>query len=465
MTSVAVPAAGAPRRLRHLDFVVLALYWVAIGYLWQSLGTLILPDIVQHLVGAHDKGKALSLLEGIGTVMAVVWQPVMGAVSDRTRSRFGRRRPFIVAGTVADVLFLAGLALSGSYWLLVVFYFLLQTASNTAQGPYQGLQPDVVPEEQRGTASGYYGLSNLVGILSGTVVAGVVLDLAGPPAAFASIALLLVTTMLVTAILVPDRVQPTRDAFQSPREAVVATFTTPLQHRPFLWLMGSRLLILMGIVGIQSFALFFFTDAFFHGDSHMATAATTAVVGLVVGLAILVTWPAARLSDRLGRRPLIAIGGLVAALGTLVLLFAGYRWMPESLLAPVARALGLPDQVAQTLAAGVLVGVGLGAFLSVDWAFITDVIPRDQAGLFFGFSNIATAGAGVIARFIAGFLLDAFNAGPRLLNLPGGYPVIFAVFVVWLLVGTLLILGVPENRKTDPPTPVPSPARAEGAAR
>ena len=454
MTAVAA-AAASTRRLRHLDFVVLALYWVAIGYLWQSLGTLILPDVVQHLVGPTDKGKALSLLEGIGTVMAVVWQPMMGAVSDRTRSRFGRRRPFIFGGTVADVVFLIGLALSGSYWLLVVFYFLLQTASNTAQGPYQGLQPDVVPEAQRGTASGYYGLANLVGVLTGTVVAGVILNAAGPPAAFASIALLLTATMLVTVLLVPDRARPTREAFGSAREVVVATFTTPLHHRPFLWLMGSRLLILMGIVGIQSFALFFFTDAFFRGDSHGATTATTAVVGLVVGLAILVTWPAAYLSDRIGRRPLIVIGGLLATVGTLVLLFAGYRWLPDTVLAPLAAALGVPDQVAQTLVAGALVGAGLGSFLSVDWAFITDVIPRDQAGLFFGFSNIATAGAGVIARFIAGFMLDAFNAGPRLLNLPGGYPVIFAVFVVWLLVGTLLILKVPERRTTSPTLTLP----------
>src|SRR5215472_6212506 len=131
-TTVAVAEEASPRRLRHLDFVVLALYWVAIGYLWQSLGTLILPDVVQHLVGPTDKGKALSLLEGIGTVMAVVWQPMMGAVSDRTHSRFGRRRPFIFGGTVGDVLFLTGLALSQTYGMLVIFYFLLQTASNTA---------------------------------------------------------------------------------------------------------------------------------------------------------------------------------------------------------------------------------------------------------------------------------------------------------------------------------------------
>ena len=442
MTTAAAAAVAPPRRLNHLDFAILAVYWVAIGYLWQSLGTLILPDLVQQLVGPHDKGKALSLLEGIGTVMAVVWQPMMGAVSDRSRSRFGRRRPFILAGTIGDVLFLTGLALSGSYWLLVIFYFLLQTASNTAQGPYQGMMPDVVPEDQRGTASGYYGIANLVGTLFGTVVAGLILAHAGRQAAVGSILALLLVTMLVTVLFVPDRTPPALERFRSPREVLWATFTTPLRYPNFLWLMTSRLLILMGIVGIQSFTLFYFSDTFFYGDNRATTAATTAVVGLVVLLAIAVTWPAARISDRIGRRPLILIGGAVAGLGVLVLVFGGYRWMPRAILTPLAAFLGLPELVAQTLAAGLLIGAGLGAFLSVDWAFITDVIPVDQAGLFFGFSNIATAGSGIIARFVAGFLLDHFNAGPPILRLPGGYPVIFGLFFCWLLVGTVLILKV-----------------------
>ena len=125
-----------------------------------------------------------------------------------------------------------------------------------------------------------------------------------------------------------------------------------------------------------------------------------------------------------------------------MLVFGGYQWIPESVLGPLAAALHVPKLVAQTLAAGMLIGAGLGAFLSVDWAFITDVIPAEQAGLFFGFSNIATAGSGIIARFVAGFLLDHFNAGPQILRLPGGYPVIFGLFFCWLVLGTLLILKV-----------------------
>lgn len=446
MITESAPAA-AERRLRTLDFAVLALYWVAIGYLWQSLGTLIIPDAVREIVGSARQGTALSVLEGIGTVVAIVWQPVAGTLSDRTRTRWGRRRPYLLVGTAGDVVFLAGLALSGAFWPLVIFYTLLQLASNTAQGPYQGLAPDVVPEDQRGRASGFYGMANLLGTLGGTIVVGAILSTAGRAPAVASIAVFLVVAVTVTVLLVPERRDLPAARVGSPAEVVRATFGTPLRHPDFLWLMGSRLLILMGVVGIQSFIFFYFADSFFHGNSAQTSAAAGGVLGLVVLLAILVTWPAARLSDRIGRKPLIVIAGLVSTAGVLILLFSGYRWVPEAVLAPVASLLHVPELAAQTLASGILVGLGFGSFLSVDWAFIMDVIPAsDQAGLFFGFSNIATAGAGIIARFAAGPLLDHFNAGPRVLELPGGYPVIFGMFVVWLILGTLLILPVRSRR-------------------
>ena len=87
--------------------------------------------------------------------------------------------------------------------MVLIFYFLLQTASNTAQGPYQGLMPDVVPVEQRGTASGYFGVANVVGLLAGTVGAGYILAHAGRSAAILSICALLVVTMLATILSDP----------------------------------------------------------------------------------------------------------------------------------------------------------------------------------------------------------------------------------------------------------------------
>ena len=415
--------------------------------MWTSLGGLILPDLVLDLVGNQNKGFALGVLEGVGSLMAVVWQPMVGAFSDRTQTRFGRRHPFIVGGTIGDVLFLVGMALSGSFGLVLVFYFLLQTASNTAQGPYQGLMPDVVPEPQRGIASGYFGVANVVGLMAGTIGAGYILAHAGRTAAFLSIGALLVLTMLPTVLLIPDRAPRSAGQFKSAREAIVTTFSRPLRQRSFLWLMGSRLLILMGLVGVQSFVFFYFSDVFFRKDRMATITASYTLLGLVIVAAFLVSWTAARASDRFGRRPFILVGGLMGAAGVLMLVFSHYQLLPAQLVDPVATTLKVPPLAAQATLVGVLIGIGYGIFFSVDWAFIQDVIPAEEAGLFMGFSNIATAGSGIIARFIGGFLLDPFNHGPQILGLPGGFPVIFAVFSASLLVGAVLILKVPEIRK------------------
>ncbi len=444
--TVAAVAAPEQRRLNHLDLIVLSLYWVAIGYLWNSLTSLILPDMIIQFVGRAHEGVAASLLKSIGTLMAVVWQPIVGGISDRTVTPWGRRRPFIIAGTAGDLLFLAGIALAGNYWWLVVFYFFLQFASNTAQAPYQGLLPDVVPVAQRGEASGYYGVGNLMGIAGGTVGAGILLAHFGRTAAIASIAVVLLATMLITVITVPDRATPVERQFRNVREVLVTTFGVPLSHRPFLWLMVSRLLILMAFGGLQNFAFFYFDNVFFHGHRAETAVAASTLLGLSIGVAALLTWPASRLSDRTGRRPLIFAGGIFGAAGTLVLVFSHYQWLPSGALGHLAGALHLPSLVAQATLSGVVIGVGLGVFFSVDWAFIQDIIPANQGGLYMGFSNIATAGAGIIAVFVGGPLLDAFNAGPQILGLPGGFPVVFSVFAVWFVVGSLSILKVPERR-------------------
>jgi len=442
-----VTAVAAPqRRLNHLDFIVLSLYWVAIGYLWNSLTALILPDLIIQLVGRSHEGLAASFLKSLGTLVAIVWQPIVGGISDRTITPWGRRRPFIAAGTAGDVLFLIGIALAGNYWWLVACYFLLQFASNTAQAPYQGLLPDVVPPTQRGTASGYYGVANLAGIAGGTVGAGLLLAHLGRSTAIGSIVVVLVVTMLVTVLVVPDRAAPVEGRFRNARELLSKTFAVPFRNRNFLWLMVSRLLIFMGFGGLQNFAFFYFDNVFFQHDRKATTLAASALLGLSIGVAALITWPASRLSDRTGRRPLIFAAGLFGAIGTLVLVFSHYPWAPEGVVAPLVGLLKVPYLAAQATLAGVVIGVGLGVFFSVDWAFIQDIIPPNEGGLYMGFSNIATAGAGIIAVFIGGPLLDAFNAGPRILGLPGGFPVVFALFVVWFVIGSLSILKVPERR-------------------
>ncbi len=403
--------------------------------------------MIIDIVGRANEGTAAGFLKAIGTLVAVIWQPIVGGISDRASTRWGRRRPFIFAGTAGDLLFLFGIALAGSYWWLVVFYFGLQFASNTAQAPYQGLLPDVVPEAQRGEASGYYGVANLVGIAAGTVGAGLLLGHFGRGAAILSIALVLVTTMLATVQFVPDRAGALEAQFASVREMVSKTFGVPLRNRPFVWLMVSRLLIFMGFGGLQNYAYFYFDNVFFHHDQKATAIAASTLLGIAIAVAALVSWPASRLSDRTGRRPLILAAGLFGAAGSLVLVFSHYQWAPAAVVTPLASALNVPELAAQATLTGLVIGVGLGVFFSVDWAFIQDIIPAREGGLYMGFSNIATAGAGIMAVAFGGPILDVFNRGHPILGLPGGFPVVFGIFVVWFVAGSLSILKVPERKR------------------
>jgi MFS family permease len=437
---------------------LLSLYWVAIGWLWNSLGAQVLPPIITAMVGSAHQGTALSLLESFGTVVAVVWQPVMGAASDRSRSRWGRRRPFIASGAVGSSLFLVLMAFVGSFfWLLALYYFLLQVCSNTAQGPYQGLGPENVADKDFGRFGAFYGMANLVGTLIGFLVTGIFTGTGRYGLALLTMAVMLILAMVATVTLVPDRGRPDSSLPHGLGAVTIGTFRiSPREHGDFLWLMGSRILILMGIVGLETYAQFFFKDVFYPGSgaalTDRANSANTDLLAIIVLLAIAVSYPAARLSDRWGRKPMVVICAVLGAVGALGLVFSHYALLPGAMTSPLASLLGIPRGLAQVLWFGVPIGVGIGAFLSIDWAFMIDFIPPAEMGRFLGFSNIATAGSGIIARLIAGPLLDHFNAGAPILGTEGGYPVVFAMFVGYFVVGLFLVLPVVEPRRP-PATP------------
>ena len=444
-------AVTAAVRMPHARLILLSVYWIAIGYLWQGLHTLILPDLVLRFVGETYKGTALSVLENSGLLVATFWQPVAGAISDHTTTRWGRRHPFILGGTLLDIPFLIGIALSGSYWLLIVFYILLQTSSNTAHGPYQALLPDVVPEEQRGVASGYYGIANMIGLLVGVVGVGIVYGRFGRLWAIASIAAVLLVAMTVTVLFVSDKTPAARGRIPGLRQLLVDTFAEPVRNRNFMWITVCRLLVLMGLVGIQTYIFYFFYDTWFQGASSKTISATTTLIGLVIAITGLASLPAGMLSDRFGRRRLTVLSGALASIGMVGLVFSHYLWIPSAVLDPIAHLLQVPAGAAQAIVYGIPIGIGIGAFLSVNWAQMTDVIPQAQSASYMGFFNIATAGAGVLTRLIGGGLLDYFNAHGVLFGLRAGYPVVFVFCALLTMVGGLVVLKARES----PQQPVP----------
>jgi MFS family permease len=420
------------RRLGPKQLILLSSFWFGLGYLMQPLGGLILPKMVEHLTRPTtlhlgfvslpvDINTYVSFLESFGALFAVVWQPAIGALSDRSRFAVGRRRPYIALGVLGDVLFLSILAFATSYWFLLVVYILFQIASNTAQGPYQGMLPDQVPDDQRGEASGYYGGFNLLGTIVGFLVVGSILMPQGQlRAATLSLAVVIGVTGAIVVFCVPD-VRTTSQAEQRLARTMVLSFAIDARrYRDFAWLMVSRLFFLMAPVGVTTYALNFLHFTFNLKDGKDALYAS-ALQAAVVIFATVMAFTAGFLSERWGRKRLIAAACLIGALGTGLLVTA--------------------PTIPLVLLYGVIVGIALGIFLSVDWAFMTDLIPKAEAGRYMGVSNIATASAGVIARPILGPIIDVFNNDRTSVV---GYRVMFGIVTGFFLLAWLTLQPVRE---------------------
>ncbi len=165
-------AAPIKKKLSVGQLFTLQSYWVGLSFMWNSLHVIILPAVLVHLVPEAYKNTYLGMLTMVGLLLAVIVQPISGAVSDRWASPWGRRRPLIALGMLLDLVFLAFLGWSGSLGWLGLGYIGLQLSSNLAHGPLQGLMPDVVPKEQYGRASGVKNLMDMGGLVAASLLVG-----------------------------------------------------------------------------------------------------------------------------------------------------------------------------------------------------------------------------------------------------------------------------------------------------
>ena len=402
--------------MKTRDYVSMNVYWFGLSFMWNGLHPIVLPALLLRFVPESLKNTYLGGLTFAGLLLAMIVQPLAGALSDRFHLRWGRRRPWILAGTLLSLLFLAGMALAGGFWVLLAAYTLLQIASNGAHGPAQGLIPDLVSEERHGLAAGIKNLFDMGGLVVVSLVAGKLMSGGNLGLAFAIIGGVLASCAAVTILATPEPPTPACDepaAGYSLRDLLHVDFES---HTDYVRLIVSRFFILLGIYAVQSFAQYYIRDRLGIPNAAEVTGNLLATIG--IALTVLV-FPAGMLSDRLGRRGLNVFAGGLAAAGLLLLI--------------------LVRSVSSLYFFGGLIGAATGIFVSVNWALATDLIPKSEAGKYLGLSNLATAGAGAAGR-LAGPLIDLFN-GLR----PGsylGYPVLFALASASALLGTLLLLRV-----------------------
>lgn len=398
---------------RAITLVTMNVYWFGLAFMWNALHPIVLPALLLRFVPEALKNTYLGAMTFVGLIVALVVQPVSGAWSDRTRSRWGRRRPWMVGGTLASLVCLAIMSGAPQFWALALGYVLLQFFSNVAHGPAQGLIPDLVPAERHGLASGYKNLFDMGGLVVTSLVAGQLMDSDNPTLAFALMAGVLGVCAAVT--IITTREKPNEGPATVATKAI--SLRTDLGRYPaYAEMLVSRFLILLGIYVVQSFAQYYIRD--WLGIANAATVTGNLMAAIGVAITVLV-FPAGWLSDEIGRWSLNIIAGIMAAVGIALLVFA--------------RSVGA------VYAFGAIIGMATGVFVSVNWALATDLIPHDEGGKFLGFTNFATAGAGAISR-LGGPLIDGINA-----MWPGsfaGYPVTFGLAAVATLVGALLLVRV-----------------------
>jgi MFS family permease len=412
------PTTGRPtEQLPGTQLVRMSFYWLGLSAIWAGLtiilgGRLLFDGLVADETAV---GEALLRLTIVGSLIAIVVQPTVGAISDHTVSRWGRRKPFIFVGTILDVVFLAGIALSNELVAIAAFIAMLQFSSNLAQGPFQGYVPDLVPQRQVGTASALVGMMQVLGNVSGFVIAA--LAVAANQFALGLVALGLVElmTMLSVVLRVRDgRAPKERNERSWVSIGLSAWGTDILRERSFLWLLGSRLAILMAGGILTGLGIFYVADSLQY-DQDLAGVALIPVVGLVAVGTVLSVVPAARLSDRIGRKRVIWGSCMLGIVGLgLVALAPSIATTPASMLDRGddvgASALLQDPRYAVALVGAVTYGLSAGAFLAVDWALITDIIPKASSGRYMGISNVATVSAGVLALALGGLVLDRVAA-------------------------------------------------------
>ncbi len=406
---------------RAVDYLKITVFGFGVSALWASLHGIIIPLRLLDFVPEALKNTYLDLLILSGMVLAMIVQPIAGAISDRSGSSWGRRRPYILTGTILVLLFLPGLGISGSYAAIFVTYCLLQVGANIAQGPYQGFIPDLVPEGKRGLASGVRALLNIVGGIALLRLIAPFMDryFAGEGSVWlwmslGAPAIIVLGAMLATVLMVKE---PFRAG--SPRLSLLSalrkSFQIDIRARPdFVLFLVACLLIFTAWGTLLGHALYYLMDV--AGLARPAEA--TGDILIVVGIGMLaVVYPTGRLCDRVGRKPIAVSSALAGAAGIAALFFS-------------------QDYLQIMLSAGLL-GISGGAWMSSQWALATDMVGKGEEARYLGLVNMSSAGAGAISRLI-GPAIDFFNS----LSTNLGYQIMLLVCFLFLIAGSILLLKI-----------------------
>jgi MFS family permease len=483
------PISAAPTaRLSFGRLAAINAFWFGGGAHWQPIYISLIP-VGATLIAGSNADLLIGRVTAAGGVFALLTPILVGWLSDRTVTRWGRRRPWMVAGTILNIIGLGLLALSASQLTFIAAYLVVQLSNNAAGAAYTGVIPDVVRAEDRGRASGLLGTMNQLGTVVGVGLVGLTFRLygdtrAGLLAGYGVVALIMIVTLVITVVAVKEPPVARRPNPKSPLPlwgrlkvgaaplicaaaflvALIALFAillAPLgssfwpvvavfiaagivtvlaarrlpalmaffqafRSNDFFWTFATRALVTLGIFSILPFMELYFRDVVRTKDAGAASAFW--LLAVIAG-AIIPSIVGGVLSDRTGRRKLfVYISSAIQAVAVSVLLF------------------GLVRSLTVLYVLGILYGIGYGAYYAVDWALACDVLPNreEAAGRDMALWHVSFTLPQVLApAILAGFLHFLNQPGHLLLGISSGHDLgfrfIFGSAALWFILGTVMV--------------------------
>ncbi len=542
-----VPSPYEGTTITRGQHMAISAYWFATNFIWGALLVIMLPAEIASIAPAY-RGPALGILVGLGALVALVVPLIVGALSDRCTSKWGRRRPYIAGGVAINLVGLIVMAAaimsapaviggrinsvdpvsksfmfstgergdlglkkvevegkkqplvlsttllpnakiyggdgsltaaeffgtavaedriqatgkldpktkrlaasevrlvkengqeggpglwstllaSSSFLLMLLGFIIAQFGNNVATAAYSGIIPDLVPEHQRGTASGYMALMSQLGTLLGAVGSGMLLGSQPEIIKYGLLCVVLAGVALVTLLGTKETPLPSRPPKLRWRPYIKSLWIDPRRYPDFAWVWITRAFVMLGFYSVVPFINYYLRDVIGVPADDVSKTASL-LIGIILITSTFSGMYGGSLSDRIGRKRVVYFANTAMAIVTVGFVFCNALW--------------------QVALVGIIFGLGFGAYTSVDWALGTDVLPsKKDAAKEMGVWHIAMTLPQALAAPLAGTLIAAF--GSRIERgtdenvmhyTTNGYAAIFVVCAVLFGLGAFFLKNV-----------------------
>lgn len=404
---------------------------IACAIPWVALSSVILPRVFEQIDSSSKEGM-LGLVNVAGAIVALLANIIFGTFSDMTRSRFGKRTPWIIAGGLITGLSIGAIAFTRSEALIIVLWCLAQMGYNMMLAPYVAVMSDRIPDKVRGTISGFYGAGIAIGQTLGSVVGAQFLK-QGQSGLFSAWMMGMGIFSLVGIFIVIVWPRERSSQFEERAEhvtvkSVLMNFRPPRHAPDFYYALVGRTLMMGGYWMITTYQLYIAQDYIYAGDPNAKDKAATiiatmGVITLVVSLIAAVT--AGPITDRLGRRKLpVALASCLFAVGAA---------MPLIFRSPTGMYLF-----------AAIAGFGYGVYNAIDQALNVAVLPNPkEAGKDLGILNLANTLSTVIGAALTSIVVFTIKWRMHVSQTPAvAYTWMFGVAIVIVLIAAALIMRI-----------------------